>query len=72
MAIFEKNDGKYIVVIRCPWCGQRTTKLTGKMKDAATDCEKCGTRYYQSSTICYVLADKVDMADKNLDEPLIR
>jgi len=69
MALFSRSD-KYLIVVRCPWCGQRTTKFAGHLKDAATDCEECNTRYYVSSTICYVLKGNEGMVDKNLDKPI--
>ena len=73
MAIFRDADKLgYVVVAQCPWCGQRTTKIAGKLKDSASDCEKCGTRFYNVSTLCYVPSNKMDMADKNKDEPLTR
>jgi Predicted DNA-binding protein containing a Zn-ribbon domain len=73
MALFRDADKlDYVVAVKCPWCGQRTTKFAGKLKDSVSDCEKCGTRFYNSSTICYVPKDKVDMVDKNRDEPLIK
>ena len=73
MALFKSaTDKGYVVVLQCPWCGQRTTKYQGQMKDSASDCEKCGTRFYNASTLCYVPQDKLDQVDKNKDEPLIR
>ena len=73
MAIFrDATKMNYVVAVQCPWCGQRTTKFAGRLKESATDCEKCGTRFYNASTMCYVPSDKLDMADKNKDEPLIQ
>jgi len=69
MGMFSRaND--YLIVVRCPWCGQRTMDFDGRMKDAASDCRECGTRFYNASTICYVPKDKEHMVDVNNDKPL--
>ena len=73
MALFKNDEDRgYAVVVQCPWCGQRTTKFQGRMKDAASDCAKYGCRFYNASTLCYVPYNKLDQVDKNKDEPLIR